>query len=96
MAFVDHPITCYLIICLGGSKEFCFMVTCRIGVLFLLVYLGINFRFPAALYVNDLPSVVEHYILDLYANDAELHCSHSDLHTVATFLQSDLDSVLHV
>ena len=46
-----------------------------------------------ALYINDLPSVVNHCMLDLYADDAELHCSHSDLHVVETCLQSDLDSV---
>ena len=31
--------------------------------------------------------------MDLYADDAELHCSHSDLHVVGTCLQSDLDAV---
>ena len=46
-----------------------------------------------ALYINDLPSVVKHCILDLYADDAKLHCSHSDLRMVETYLQSDLDSV---
>ncbi|MCY3928860.1 MAG: reverse transcriptase domain-containing protein [Acidobacteria bacterium] len=46
-----------------------------------------------ALYINDLPSVVNYCILDLYADDAELHCSHSDLHVVETCLQSDLDAV---
>ena len=47
-----------------------------------------------ALYINDLPSFVKHCILDLYADDAELHCSHSDSHMVETCnLQSDLDSV---
>ena len=39
------------------------------------------------------PSVVNHCMLDLYADDAELHCNHSDLHVVETCLQSDLDSV---
>ena len=28
-----------------------------------------------ALYVNDLPSVVSHCLLNLYANDTEMHCS---------------------
>jgi len=32
-----------------------------------------------ALYINDVPSVVNHCLLDLHADDAELHCSHSDL-----------------
>ena len=46
-----------------------------------------------ALYINDLPSVITHCYLDLYADDAELHCSHSDLCVVETCLQSDLDAV---
>ena len=32
-----------------------------------------------ALYLNHLPIVVKYSVLDLYADDAELHCSHSDL-----------------
>ena len=32
-----------------------------------------------ALYINNLPLVVTHCLLDLYADDAELHCSHLDL-----------------
>ena len=27
-----------------------------------------------ALYINDLPTVIKHSLLDLYADDAELHC----------------------
>ena len=46
-----------------------------------------------ALYINDLPSVVHYCMLHLYADDAELYCSHSGLHVVETYLQSDLDSV---
>ena len=46
-----------------------------------------------ALYINDLPSVVNYCLLDLFADDAELHYSHSDLCVVETRLQSDLDSV---
>ena len=46
-----------------------------------------------ALYINDLPSVVSHCMLYLFTDDAELHCSHSDLDVVETCLQSDLDSV---
>ena len=32
-----------------------------------------------ALYINHLPSVVGHCLLDLYADDTKLHCSDSDL-----------------
>ena len=45
------------------------------------------------LYVNDLPSVVSHCLLNLYANDIEMHCSDLDLQTVENCLQSDLASV---
>ena len=46
-----------------------------------------------ALYINDLPSVVSHCLLDLYADDAELHFCGSDLRVVENGLQSDLNSV---
>ena len=49
--------------------------------------------FLFALYINDLSSVVTHCLLDLYADDAELHCSHSDLCVVEKCLQHDLDAV---
>jgi len=48
-----------------------------------------------ALYVNDLPTVVQYSILDLYADDAEMHCSHADLGVVEMRLQSDMDNVAH-
>jgi len=46
-----------------------------------------------ALYVNDLPTVVQYSILDLYTDDYEMHCSHADLGVVEMRLQSDLDDV---
>ena len=45
------------------------------------------------LYINDLPSVVTHCYLSLYADDVEFHFNHSDLCVVKTCLQSDLDAV---
>jgi len=42
-----------------------------------------------------LPTVVKYSMLDLYADDAEMHCSHSDLSVVESYLQSDLDAVTH-
>jgi len=42
------------------------------------------------LYLNDLPMVVKHCILNLYADDTELHCSHPDLSVVEAH---DLDTV---
>ena len=41
-----------------------------------------------ALYINGLLNVVKYSILDLYSDDAEMHCSHSDLGVVETCLQS--------
>ena len=38
-------------------------------------------------------SCVKYSILDLYVDDAELHCSHSDLGLVEAHVQSDLDAV---
>jgi len=35
-----------------------------------------------ALYINDLPSIVDFSNMDLYADDSELHYSHSDLGVV--------------
>ena len=32
-----------------------------------------------ALFINDLSVVVKYSLLDLYADDTEMHCSHSDL-----------------
>ena len=46
-----------------------------------------------ALYINDLPSVVSHCLLDLYADDAELYFCGSNLRVVENGLQSDLNSV---
>ena len=46
-----------------------------------------------ALYLNDLPMLVKHCILNLYADDAELHCSYPDLSVVEIHVQSDLDAV---
>jgi len=43
-----------------------------------------------ALYINDFPSIVT---MDLYADDSELHYSHSDLGVVEAQVQSDLDKV---
>jgi len=48
-----------------------------------------------ALYVSDLPAFVQYSVLDLYADDAEMHCSHSDLGVVEKCLQSDLNNVAH-
>ena len=46
-----------------------------------------------ALYVNDLPSAVSHCLLDLYADDAKLQYSDSDLQMVENILQSDLTAL---
>ena len=96
MAFEGHLMTCYAIIWLGGSKESCFMVICLVGVLSLLECLRDLFWVPCSLLciLMICPQLLITYcLLDLFADDAELHYSHSDLCVVETCLQSDLDSV---
>ena len=97
---VDHSILCTKLFGFRGSsydlfsdylsgrqqRVICFMATCSTGVL---VYLRDQFY----ILMNCSPLSNTACILDLYADDAELHCSHSDLHMVETFLQSDLNSV---
>ena len=46
------------------------------------------------LYINNLPTVIKNSLLDLYADDAELHCSHPDFDVVECLLQSDLNAVM--
>ena len=90
LSYYGHLITCYVVIFLTISKEYCFIVIYLIGVLFLLVYPRDSFWVLCSLPYN---SVVNCCILDLYTDDVELHFSHSDLHVVETCLQSDLDAV---
>ena len=59
-----------------------------IGAMSQLVFLKGRIHSLFTLYINDLPLVV-----NLYANDAELHYSHSDVHTVESYIQTDLDAV---
>ena len=46
-----------------------------------------------ALYINDLPSIIDCFTIDLYADDAEVHHSHSYLAVVKAQVQSDLNRV---
>ena len=46
-----------------------------------------------ALCINDLPSVIECSTIDLYADDAELHYSHSNPAVVEAQVQFDLNRV---
>jgi len=48
------------------------------------------------LYIKDFPAVIKDSFLDLYAGDADLHCSHRDLGTGVAehFLQSNLNAVM--
>ena len=45
------------------------------------------------LHNNDLPTVIKDSLLDLYADDAKLYCSHSDVCVVESLLQSDLNAM---
>ena len=46
-----------------------------------------------SIFVNDLPTVVEHAEVNMYADDTELHCCGNNLQTVERDLQSDLDRI---
>jgi len=43
--------------------------------------------------VNDLPAVVDHAQINMYADDTELHCCGEDLQHYQNDLQSDLNRV---
>ena len=43
-----------------------------------------------SIFVNDLPSVVDHAQINMYADDTKLHCCGEDLQCVQNDLQSDL------
>ena len=68
------------------------MVIYPTGAMFQLVFLILG-PLLFALYINDLPSVVKYSKLDLYADDAELHYSHSDVHMMESRIQMDLDAL---
>ena len=46
-----------------------------------------------SIFVNDLPSVVDHAQINMYADNTELHCCGEDLQSVQNDLQSDLHRV---
>ena len=46
-----------------------------------------------SLFVNDLPNVVDHTCVNMYADDTELHCSEDDLQSVQYDLQSDNNQI---
>ena len=43
-----------------------------------------------SIFMNNLPSVVDHAQINMHANDIELHCCGDDLQTVQSNLKSDL------
>ena len=47
-------------------------------------------RLLFSIFVNDLPSVVDHAQINMYADDTELHSCGEDLQSVQNDLQSDL------
>ena len=46
-----------------------------------------------SIYVNDLPNVISSSDVDMFADDTEIHFSHSDLLTVEQTLQADIQNV---
>ena len=55
---------------------------------------GLNFGSATfSIYVNDLPTVVKHSQMNMYADDTELHLCRHDLLSVLHAFQCDLDDV---
>jgi len=48
-----------------------------------------------SIFVNDLPSIVEHANVNMYADDTELHCCGGNLQHVEDNFQSDLHYIQH-
>jgi len=48
-----------------------------------------------SIFVNDLPAIVEHANVNMYADDTELFCCGEDLQWVEGNLQSDLNRIQH-
>ena len=46
-----------------------------------------------SLYINDLPSLVQHSDINLYADDTKLHSAHSDLYELTSNVQYDIDQI---
>ena len=77
------------VICVVASKQSSLMVASLLGVLLELVYHKLGLLL-FSIFVNDLPSVVDHAQINMYAHDTELHCCGEDLQSVQNDLQSDL------
>ena len=73
------------------SKQSSLMVAALPGSLLVLV--SPRFDTGAFIVFNDLPSVVHHARINMYADDTELHCCGDDLQTVQSNLQSDFYQV---
>ena len=88
--------TSYILLCdclSNQQKEFCFVESYLIWAPSLLACLK---DLPCSLHSTSYPHIVIQYsVFDLYADDTEMHCSHSDLGVVEKCLQSDLDDVAH-
>ncbi len=46
-----------------------------------------------SLYVNDLPSILVHTDISLYADDTEIHMSSDNINILQSSVQSDLDAI---
>jgi len=79
---------CYVTIFLTDSKEFHFVVT------YISDWSTVSIDVPQGSILGPLLllCISMTYLLllnNLYADNAEMHCSHSDLHAVEPYLQSD-------
>ena len=48
-----------------------------------------------SIFVNDLPVIVEHANVNMYADNTDLYCCGEDLQRVENNLQSDLNRIQH-
>ena len=46
-----------------------------------------------SIYVNDLPGTITFFDINMYADDTELHFSHSDLSVVEKTLQAEVENI---
>ena len=101
--YTSWPIMVLWIVLMLGSraiyvvptKQLSMMILCLLGVLLKLLYHKDQYWGPYCFlfFVNDLPNVVTHAQINMYADDTELHCCGEDLRNIQCDLQLDLCKV---